>query len=284
MNLQKTVSNNLLQQIIYISIELPTKIVVSTMYNITNSIRCYTQFKPMLAAIDYVLFYTSYRLRVLNNYADEFSANTESFIQEIIKFNKNLALCITSTLIKTGKSTKDELNKYSSRNIFIRCYYTPFSIFKNLIKSFNTNFNQESILTSQDVTNLTSEINNYFRFCLNTITAFLLIPVPLVRSSKMISFTSKIRALPENKVNMALRSSFSLIFFAALYYCITYKSDLIDHSITAAAHFVIVTMLTVILTSIIVGPSKGFTKFLFINFTWASLFCWQCSPIIIALS
>ena len=284
MNLQKTLSNNLLQHLIYISIELPTKIIVSTMYNITNSIRCYTQFKPMLAAIDYILFYTSYRLRVLNNYADEFSANTESFIQELIKFNKNLALCITSTLIKTGKSTKEELNKYKSKNILIRCSYTPVIISINLIKNFNTNFSQESIITMQDVTNLTNEINSYLRFCLNTVTAFLLIPVPLVRSSKMISFTSKIRALPENKVNMALRSSFAFIFFAALYYCITYKSDIIDHSMTAATHFMTVTMLTVILTSILVGPSKGFIKFLLINFTWASLFCWQCSPIIIALS
>ena len=282
MNFQKSTANNLLHQLIYITLELPTKIILNTMFKITSSIRKYTQLKPMLRAVDYVLFYTSYRLQVLSDLTDDFSTNTGKFLNNIITFNSRLALCITSLLIKTGKACRAEIT--NSKSILPVTFLFPVKIVKNIYKNFNADFNEYPILTTGDINAIAKDINGYVKFCLSIAVAFILIPVPLVRSEKVALITDKIRSLPEHKVNIALRSSFALMFFSALFYCIYFKSDLIDHSMTAATHFITVTMLSVALTSLIVGPSKGLTKFMLINFVWSSLFCWQCSPIIIALS
>ena len=282
MNFQKSTANNLLHQIIYITLELPTKIIVNTMFKVTNSVRNYTQLKPMLRAVDYILFYTSYRLQVLSDLTDEFSTNTGKFLNSILTFNSKIALCLTSLLIKTGKACRAEIT--NSKSILPVTFLFPVKIIKNIYKNFNADFNEYPILTMNDISSLVMDVKRYVKFCFSIAIAFTLIPVPLVRSEKVASLTDKIRSLPEHKVNIALRSSFAIVFFSALFYCIYFKSDIIDHSMTAAAHFITVTMLSVALTSLIVGPSKGLTKFMLINFIWSSLFCWQCSPIIIALS
>jgi hypothetical protein len=284
MSTQNSISNNLLQQLIYIGIELPTKLVVSGMYNITSSIRSYTQLKPMLSIIDYILFFTSYRLHILGNYTDDFSKNTNTFIRNILLFNSKLFLCITTSLIRTGKSCRTELNTSNTPFMLKRLSLLPITILRNIKKTFNTDFNNTKIITSDDFAEISYQIKKYLMFCFELSLAFFLIPAPVIRSQKMTNFTKKLREIPENKVNIALRSSSAVILFGALYYIIQFKADLIDHSITAATHFVAVTMLTVVLTAIIVGPSKGLIKFIMINITWAALFCWQCSPIIIALS
>ena len=135
-----------MQQVIYICLELPTRILVNLMSRVTNSIRSYTQCKPMLSLVNKVMFTTSYRLTILGNYTDQFSFNTQSFILSFLNINKKFALCITNCIIRSGKAFKKEFEQIRFLKSMHILFISPFLIAKHLVQNFNYDFNKNQIL------------------------------------------------------------------------------------------------------------------------------------------
>jgi|SaaInlStandDraft_7_1057024.scaffolds.fasta_scaffold16203_1 hypothetical protein len=281
MEFAKTAPKTLLQQLIYMTSELPVRIIINITCNISKKIREYTSIKPMLVAIDYGLFYTSQRLHVLGIHTDKFSEETQLCIKNILKFNEKLALCITTCIITASKDIKNELRK---KTFIKKIQQGPALLIKLIIKNINKGLCGNKVISKENVNVFFQSLIRYTKFCITISIAFILVPCPILERSKISKFTEKLPAMGYGEVNYIARISFAIAALCVLHLLLGYKEHIIDTYMSAASHFILTAVSAVTFTSMIIAPRDGANKFVIVNIIIAFLLCWFCSPVIFALS
>jgi|GEM_PF-6588716 len=282
MQISQNRPNTLLEQIIYVACQLPARIIINTACRLSKKLQEYTSVKPLLIVIDYILCYVAQRLDALGNHTDQLSGQTQDFVQGILRFHEKLARLLMNSLISGSQQYTQRLKKEHSLGKIATILLAPWLISKLAYQTGNEDAFGNAIFTQSDASQCAHTIHNYARFLITLLTTALLVPLPIIHTQKITAFIPRSERI--GKINFPARIASSALVFLFLYVILTYKVYIIDKLLSAATHFILVTIGTVILTSIIIAPCDRAVRFVCWNMTTAFLLCWFCSPAIFALS
>jgi hypothetical protein len=282
MQISQNRPNTLLEQIVYVSCQLPARIIINAACRLSKKLQEYTSVKPLLIIIDYILCYVAQRLDALGTHMDQLSGQTQDFVRGMLVFHEKLARLLMSSIISGSQHYTQDLKNQPWLGKITATLLAPWLIAKYAYQTGNADAFGNAILTQADASQCAHAIRSYTRFLMTLATTTLLVPLPIIQTQKITAFIPRSQRI--GHINFPARIASSALVFSFLYIILAYKAYLIDKQISAATHFILVTMSTVMLTSIIIAPCDRAIRFVCRNMVVAFLLCWFCSPAIFALS
>lgn len=280
------ISNNrphtLLEQIVYVTCQLPARIMVNVVLRLSNKLQAYTSVKPLLIVIDYILCYVVQRLDTLGNLIDQLSKQTQNVIQSVVCFNIKLAQLLMNSLIGGCQYYTQHLKKQPPQGKITAILFAPWFMTKYAYQVGNEGAFGKAIFTQADARQCAHALDSYIRFLATLLTTMLLVPLPIIHTRKVRAFIPQSERV--GTIHFSARITSSALVFVFLYGILVNKAYIIDTYLSAAIHFLLSTMATVMLTSIIIAPCERAVRFVCFNLIIAFSLCWFCSPVVFALS
>lgn len=282
MQMSQNRPHTLLEQLVYVSCQLPVRIAINAACRLSKKLQEYTAVKPLLIIVDYTLCYVTERLDTLGSQTDQLSGQTQDFIHGVVSFHEKLARLLMSGIISGSQHYTQHIKQQPWLGKATSIILAPWLLTKYAYQHSNEDALGNAIMTQADASQCLHAISHYARFLFSLLTAALLVPLPIINTQKITAFIPQSERV--GKINFPARIANSALVFVFLYALLAYKSTIIDRQMSASSHFILVTIGTVMLTSIIIAPCDRAIRFVLRNIVIAFLLCWFCSPAIFALS
>ena len=265
--------NSLLQQIIYLAVELPACLITQAMKSLFASSSRYCADRPLIKWLWHALHSINVRFTHLITILHTASDYLSSAVLAIINSTRLLTISILATCIHAGKRLKLLCSQATlSKRIFL-ITTLPWQFSQLACRHYNQGRDEKPILTRAVYTQTKNQITAFFAFIIRLIVSLSLLIVPLpYKKEKSDTYSLSIRGI-------AFLANAIFVFIL-----LDYQHAIIDIYMPAFIHFFTVTFFSALATGILIAPQKNLLRSILIAMFAGLLLCWATSPIVLALS
>ena len=269
-----TYTNSLLQQMLYLTIELPVTIALSIIQRALGITTRYLSKRPLISWAHHIFFSVEARLAHLRHILTSFSHYTSHSINHIATFVRLTLITIIASAIRASQETRHAIKQANGKRTCFIISILPVFWAQQVIQQFNVDEHNQPIIDANTTEEIRSSIRQFCAFTVRLVLSAILLCIPLPYASQQQC----------SRTSLILRIITATTATSLLWAVLHYKKQIIDVYMAASTHFLLTIMLSVIAISVWIAPDKKAHRFLTITFGTGLFICWLAAPIIFALS